>query len=215
MRTDPGDIGRRVARRRAELGLSRTDLAARAGVPVEFIEYVESQPAELAAASLDRLAAALELTPRVLLGAGTDRPPGRGRSRTGLVPRDLSPRECWDLIDPGGVGRIAATTVDGLVVLPVNFTVDDRTIIVRTTAYGVLSRLDRAVEAAFEVDRVDDAMREGWCVLILGGVERVDDHADVARLWKSRDPDPWVGGVRNLFLRIRPRRVSVRRIEAA
>ncbi|HYJ68825.1 MAG TPA: universal stress protein [Nocardioidaceae bacterium] len=190
MRSDTGDIGRRVARRRAELGMSRGELADRAGVAIEFVEYVETQPAELATSSLDRLAAALDLNPRTLLGAGYDRPPGGRASQARPVARELSPRECRALIRSGGVGRIAASTDDGLVVLPVNFTVDDSGVIVRTTAYGVLGRLDRAAEVAFEVDRIDDAMRQGWSVLMVGEIEPIDDPAEMARLQQTADLTP-------------------------
>ena len=214
MRSGPGDVGRRVIHRRAELGITREQLAERAGVPVEFIDYVETQPAELSVSSLRRLAAALEVAPGTLLGSGLERPPGGTGSRTGLVPRELSPAECWDLICPGGIGRVAAVAEDGLVILPVNFTVDERTVVVRTSAYGVLGRLDPATEVAFEVDRIDDAMREGWSVLLVGEMEHVEDPSEAAGLWKTKDPGPWVGGVRNLFLRLRPRRVTGRRIEA-
>ncbi len=213
--TNPGDVGRRVARRRRELGITRSELAERAGMAVEFVEYVESQPSELGSASLDRLAAALDTTPGELLGGGVDRPPGRPGSGARPTLRELSPRECWDLVAHGGVGRIATTTDEGPIVLPVNFVVDGDTLVIRTSAYGVLGRLDRAAELAFEVDRLDEAMREGWSVLFVGDMVRIEDPEEVATLWRDRDPGPWAGGVRNLFLRIQPRRVTGRRIEVS
>lgn len=85
----------------------------------------------------------------------------------------------------------------------------------RTTAYGLIGRIDPVPEIAFEVDSHDEAMREGWSVLLVGAMERVEDLDEVAAALGSADLEPWVGGVRNLVVRIRPRRVTGRRIEAS
>jgi nitroimidazol reductase NimA-like FMN-containing flavoprotein (pyridoxamine 5'-phosphate oxidase superfamily) len=130
--------------------------------------------------------------------------------------RELSSRECWDLIAAGGVGRIATITGEGPVILPVRFIVDSQAVVFRTTAYGLIARIGPASEIAFEVDRVDEARREGWSVLLVGALERVEDPDEVAAAVGSADLEPWVGGVvRNLVVRIRPRRVTGRRIEAS
>ena len=42
---DPGDLSRRVARRRAELRLSLSQVAARAGMSPRYLEYLERYPA--------------------------------------------------------------------------------------------------------------------------------------------------------------------------
>jgi len=209
---DPTDVGRRVARRRTQLGITRAELAERAGMPVEFIEYVETRPtADPGISTLWRLAAALETGPYILLGGGRSRPPGW----TGAVGqprlRELVPQECWDLLVPGGVGRVAAMTDDGLVVLPMIFTVDGRSVLIRTSAQGVLTGLGEGTEIAFQVDRVDEDVREGWSVLLVGGIQRVDEEPSSG---KVEGPQPWVGGS-DLLLRVRPRRITGRRIEAA
>ena len=42
---DPGDLSRRVAQRRAELHLSQAQVAARAGLSLRYLEYLERYPA--------------------------------------------------------------------------------------------------------------------------------------------------------------------------
>src|SRR5580704_15635575 len=42
---DPADLSKRVARRRAELHLSKAQVAARAGMSMRYLEYVERYPA--------------------------------------------------------------------------------------------------------------------------------------------------------------------------
>ena len=49
---DPGDLSKRVARRRAELHLSKAQVAARAGMSLRYLEYVERYPARPDAAAL-------------------------------------------------------------------------------------------------------------------------------------------------------------------
>ncbi len=68
----PGDLGRRVAARRQELGLSRAQLASRAGMAASYIAYLEQHPANVGNGSLMRLANALATTPEALLGCGSE-----------------------------------------------------------------------------------------------------------------------------------------------
>ena len=49
---NPGDVGRRVAHRRGELGLSTDEVAERAGMDRGFLEYLESQPAQLTSSTV-------------------------------------------------------------------------------------------------------------------------------------------------------------------
>src|SRR5215472_12556938 len=119
---DPGDLSRRIAQRRAELHLSTAQAAARAGLSLRYLEYLERYPARPSSAALRQLAAALRTTPAVLLGGGANVPPG----------------QCRRLIAPGGVGRIAFVTISGPTVVPVNFTVLADTLVIRTAEGTVI-----------------------------------------------------------------------------
>ncbi|HUY48396.1 MAG TPA: helix-turn-helix transcriptional regulator [Streptosporangiaceae bacterium] len=75
---DPGpatDLGRRIAHRRADLGLSRQQLAAAAGMARPYVDYLEEQPAIVGPDALIRLSDALATTPAALLGADPRPPP--------------------------------------------------------------------------------------------------------------------------------------------
>jgi transcriptional regulator with XRE-family HTH domain len=134
----PGDLARRVSGRRAELGLTRPQLAAKARLGLPYLEYLEESTARPAPAVLRRLAAALQTTPAALLGAGLDVPPGRGRvaSRRPDL-QTLTPEECYELLAPGGIGRVAFSTKGGPVVLPVNFAMAGHTVVFLTGAASV------------------------------------------------------------------------------
>src|SRR5919204_973412 len=74
---DPGDLSKRITRRRAELHLSQAQVAAQAGLSLRYLEYLERYPARPAPAALRRLAAPLRTTPAPLLGGGANVPPGQ------------------------------------------------------------------------------------------------------------------------------------------
>ena len=68
----PGDLGRRVAARRQEQGLSRAQPASRAGMAASYIAYLEQHPANVGHGGPMRPASALATTPDVLLGCGSE-----------------------------------------------------------------------------------------------------------------------------------------------
>ena len=80
---DPGDLSARVCQRRRELKLTQHEVAARAGMSVPYLAYLETHPASPTGAALRQLAAALQTTPEALLGPATAGRPGRGRRASG------------------------------------------------------------------------------------------------------------------------------------
>jgi transcriptional regulator with XRE-family HTH domain len=73
----PGDLGRRIAARRRQRGWSRAELAAKAGLSVSYLTYLETRPALVTMTCLVELADALETTAEALLGAGSPVPVAR------------------------------------------------------------------------------------------------------------------------------------------
>jgi transcriptional regulator with XRE-family HTH domain len=210
---DPGDLSKRVARRRAELHLSKAQVAARAGMSLRYLEYVENYPARPDAVALRRLAAALRTTPAALLGAGAQVPPGYGHLTGPPVVTKLMPAECRRLIAAGGIGRIAFGTTSGPIVLPVNFAVVAGTIVVRTDeGTAIDGHADERV--AFEIDHVDEALRQGWSVLVRGTAHRVAHPAELQNIRRDTTIWPWPGGDRNVYVRIIPDTITGRRIES-
>ena len=209
--SEPGDLGKRVSRRRKELKLTRRQLAELAGVSVPYLEHLETHPVLPTQAALRRLAAALQTTPETLLGAGTGQPPGQARPAGHPVLQTLTAAECYDLLSPGGVGRVAFTAADGPVVLPVNYVMAGQTVIFRTAPDTLLvGYLDGP--AGFEVDRLDEALSRGWSVLVTGRAVRVTSEAEVRQLEQHASVRPWAGGARDVYVRIIPRKITGRRI---
>lgn len=208
---DPGDLSKRLSGRREELRLSTTQVAARAGITKRYLEYLERYPALPGAAVLRRLAAALLTTPAALLGAGAQQPPGHGLQTANSEFTKLTSIECRALIAKGGVGRVAFSAVHGPVVLPVNFTVIGGSIVLRTSE-GTLIEAHGDERAAFEVDHVDEALCQGWSVLIQGQAHRVLQPGELRHVRASMTSAPWAGGERDVYVRIVPDQISGRRI---
>jgi nitroimidazol reductase NimA-like FMN-containing flavoprotein (pyridoxamine 5'-phosphate oxidase superfamily) len=117
--------------------------------------------------------------------------------------RELSYSECEALLRAGVAGRVALSTPTGPEIIPVNYSVVDCGIILRTSPDGVLGRYGRDVILAFEVDHIDHTNQRGWSVVARGRADVVLDEAELKHIRSVWEPRPWAGGSRPLFLRIR------------
>lgn len=207
----PGDIGRRVATERRRAGLTRQETARRAGMAPEYLEYLEEQAADPTAACLARLAGVLGTTPVALRGGDIDLPPGQGQALLHPRMRDLGPDECRRLLSASGVGRVAVSTPRGPAVVPVNYEVVDEAIAYRTAPDSVPAAAVGS-EVAFEVDHLDEATGQGWSVLVVGYARVVTEPDAVRRLTEGAHASPWAGGEREMWVSIRPTRITGRRI---
>jgi nitroimidazol reductase NimA-like FMN-containing flavoprotein (pyridoxamine 5'-phosphate oxidase superfamily) len=204
-----GDLARRVTERRVELGLSQKEVAHRAGMSGGYFEYLERSPdSALTNGALLRLALALDTTAAALEGGEVDRPPGRGRAGTHATLRTLTQEQCEAHLATGGVGRIVLSTERGPVALPVNFAYESGDVVFRTDeSMASAIRAERLV--GFEVDRIDEAMSQGWSVMVTGRAQIVERAEDRERL-ESLHVEPWAGGRRDTLVRIEPDALSGR-----
>ena len=158
--------------------------------------------------ALVRLAAALETTPAFLRGGEIDRPPGIGRA--GPRPRldVLSKEQCATHLALGGVGRFVFLAERSPVALPANFRFVDGDIVFRTRTAGSLAPAAGST-VSFEVDRIDEAMSEGWSVLVTGRARLVDDPSELEQLARL-GIEPLPGGRRDAVIRIETAEMSGR-----
>ncbi len=198
--------------RRTELGLTREETATRAGMAVPYLQHLEEHStASPGPAGLLRLAGALRTTVRHLTGGDAELPPGLGQAARAPHVTELTDAECRALLSTHGVGRLAVSTVSGPVIVPVNYSVVDGAIVLRTAPGGTPAQaIGRQV--GFEVDRIDEAFSEGWSVLVRGRARAVTDPAEVDRLAARAYSRPWAGGRRDQWLCIEPVVVTGRRI---
>jgi nitroimidazol reductase NimA-like FMN-containing flavoprotein (pyridoxamine 5'-phosphate oxidase superfamily) len=126
----------------------------------------------------------------------------------------LSPGECLDLLESGGVGRVGFASADGIMMLPVNFAVAGKAIFFRT-APDTLLALHANGPLSFQVDRLDEKLHEGWSVLVHGHARQVAEEREIKRIESQTHLEPWAAGPRDVYVRIAPVRISGRRLGSA
>jgi len=183
--------------------MSVEELASRAGIDPGYLAYFESNPdANLSGGTLLLIALALDTTPLELLGAEADRTPGHARAVPHAALNELTSEQCRTHLSVGGVGRVVFATARGPVALPVNFEFTEGQIVFSTDdAKAALLGSQDAV--GFEIDRVDEALSEGWSVVATGACRRIEDPDEVQRL-ASLDLEAWAGGDRHTLMAIQP-----------
>ncbi len=209
--TAPGDLSRRISHRRQELGLSVEELAEQAGVDPGYLRYFEvSSQARLSVGTLELVARALCTAPSVLLGGDIDRPAGGGGAVQNATLEVLTEEQTVTHLGGSGVGRVVFVAPRGPVALPVNYRYVAGKIVLSTNA-SVSTALVAQATVGFEVDRIDEALSEGWSVVISGSAHRVEDPAEVMEL-SILDLEPWAGGNRDVLVANAPQETTGRRI---
>jgi len=125
---------------------------------------------------------------------------------------DLAETECAELLRAGLVGRVAVCTPDGPHILPVNYSVVDDAVVIRTTPYSLLGSNAKGAVLALEVDQFDYEYERGWSVVARGRCDVVVDPAQLEHIRQTWNPTTWAKGGRTLYLRMRWTEISGRRL---
>jgi uncharacterized protein len=126
---------------------------------------------------------------------------------------ELSEDECKELLAQHTAGRIGFLAPDGPQILPVSYQFRNGSVIFRTSPAGPLSGLIRRTSVAFEIDSIDEQNKSGWSVLVLGFAEAMAHNYLLSAAWET-GPVPWADGTRNLFIEIKPRKISGRAVRS-
>ena len=134
-----------------------------------------------------------------------------------MVPTDrnglaiLTRDECFELLGRAHVGRIALSIGALPVILPVNFHLLDRDVIVRS---GPGTKMDAALThavVAFEVDAFSPLDHTGWSVMVQGLATEIVDPDELRRA-AALPLRAWADDRINRFIRIRSQEISGRRL---
>lgn len=121
---------------------------------------------------------------------------------------ELDDRDSWNLLASNTLGRLA-TSVEGRPdIFPVNFVVQQHTILLRTAEGTKLSNAITNAEVAFEVD--DHGVDEGWSVVVKGRAY-VLGSAELAEAERAKVLS-WITTTKNRFIRIVPNEITGRRV---
>jgi uncharacterized protein len=124
---------------------------------------------------------------------------------------ELSEAECRELLGQHTAGRVRFMAGDGPQILPVTYQYRNRRVIFRTSPIGPLAGLVRRTSVAFAIDSIDEQHKSDWSVLVLGFAQALAHDHLLASAWET-GPVPWADGVRNLFMEIKPRKISGRAV---
>ncbi len=123
----------------------------------------------------------------------------------------LGERECWSLLEAQSLGRLAVAVRNHPDIFPINYLVDDETIVFRTNPGMKLAAAIAGNSVAFEVDEHDRETGVGWSVVITGEAREIKRLDDLVRIEEL----PLVTaapGHKNRWVRIHPLSVTGRRI---
>jgi nitroimidazol reductase NimA-like FMN-containing flavoprotein (pyridoxamine 5'-phosphate oxidase superfamily) len=125
---------------------------------------------------------------------------------------ELSADECRALLKVASVGRVGFVRNGRVQIIPVNYVLDDHSVIIRTVPGGTISAaVASGSTVAFEVDHLDPLAGAGWSVLMNGAIHAVTDPAEIAAIDTHR-VSPWAGPARPLHLRFTPDEISGRHV---
>ena len=124
----------------------------------------------------------------------------------------LSETECWQLLADAGLGRLV-TNADGRpAIFPVNFAVQNRTVLFRTAEGTKLVGAAINNNVLFEADGYTSD--EGWSVIVAGVARSLRSDEEIAEA-EQVELVSWVASEKKHFIRIRPRNVTGRRFQFA
>jgi nitroimidazol reductase NimA-like FMN-containing flavoprotein (pyridoxamine 5'-phosphate oxidase superfamily) len=120
----------------------------------------------------------------------------------------LPESECWELLASVALGRLV-TCADGRPeIFPVNFVVQDRTVLFRTAEGTKLVTAAINNQVLFEAD--EHNVSEGWSVIVNGTARTLRTDDEIERAERAQLL-PWTATVKQHFVRVQPHRVTGRR----
>ncbi len=127
---------------------------------------------------------------------------------SGAPVTELTEDESWTLLSSISLGRLV-TTVDGWTeIFPVNFVVQDKTVLFRTAEGTKLLTSVLNEHVVFEAD--DHTVSGGWSVVLRGTAHPLSTSEEVEKA-EGAGLYPWVATQKLRFVRIAPESLSGRR----
>lgn len=116
--------------------------------------------------------------------------------------------EAWKLLGSVSLGRLVTYFGGQLEIFPVNFAVQNGTLLFRTAEGTKLFTTVMNDQVLFEVD--DHTATEGWSVVVRGTATLLSSAGDI-REAESTKLLPWVPTSKQRYVRITPSEISARR----
>ncbi|PJK21462.1 pyridoxamine 5'-phosphate oxidase family protein [Mycolicibacterium goodii] len=119
----------------------------------------------------------------------------------------LSEEESWRLLTSVPIGRFVTTIGTRLEIFPVNFAVQDRTVLFRTAEGTKLITAIMSDRVLFEAD--GHTVTDGWSVILRGTAELLQTAEDIAVAERTQLMS-WTSPAKRRYVRITPKEISGR-----
>ncbi|AGZ52753.1 pyridoxamine 5'-phosphate oxidase family protein [Mycobacterium kansasii] len=119
----------------------------------------------------------------------------------------LSDDESWKLLSSAALGRLVTSIAGEPEIFPVNYVVQDRTVLFRTAEGTKLFLAVTNSPVAFEADDHDAA--EGWSVIVKGRAQVLRTDAEVQKA-EQAGLRPWIATLKLHYVRIIPTEITGR-----
>lgn len=131
-----------------------------------------------------------------------------------IVPEaeELTAEECWRLLQQTAVGRLGVIIDARPDVFPVNYKVEDNTLVFLTGTGTKTRAIDNDAAVALEADAVSSEFGTAWSVVVKGKAIHADTTKETLDSL-SKALFPWQGTSQNHLFRILPESVTGRRYQ--
>ena len=120
----------------------------------------------------------------------------------------MSTQECWEVLDRERFGRLAVAVQGEPDIFPINFLVDNGTLLMRTAAGTKLTELVINAAVAVEADGRDGD--EAWSVIVQGLARMVDSFSETYAD-DEKHLETWLPSDKPIYVEITVRDISGRR----
>lgn len=124
----------------------------------------------------------------------------------------LSLDDCWDLLAAGTLGRLALVVDNRPEIFPVNYVLERRSIVFRTSGGTKLWGAMTTKPAALEIDGYDPGPEEAWSVVVRGDIEVIHIEEEKAAV-DALQLEPWQPGTKDHYVRLKPLALTGRRFK--
>jgi nitroimidazol reductase NimA-like FMN-containing flavoprotein (pyridoxamine 5'-phosphate oxidase superfamily) len=124
----------------------------------------------------------------------------------------LNGEACVHYLASASLGHIGLSISSVPAVLPVNFTMHEGVILIRTRAGSKLDAATHGAVVAFEVDGFDEERDAAWSVLVQGLASEITEVDSLARARCAKLESWAVGEIDDHFVRIEFTNISGRRV---
>jgi nitroimidazol reductase NimA-like FMN-containing flavoprotein (pyridoxamine 5'-phosphate oxidase superfamily) len=155
-----------------------------------------------------------KITGRRAMGTPEEQEGAMPASNQRSLVQTLHREDCCRLLAAEELGRLAVNEGGVPAIFPVNYRFDGDAVVFRTDPGTKLTWGPRS-PASFEIDAFDREQKTGWSVVVAGRIEALSPYdTHTQRRITALPVDPWAGGEKAHWMRLRAERITGRHLGA-